>query len=632
MNLVYLVILLLLAILISNIINHFVPMVAVPVIQVLLGVGITLLPIHYIVEIKPVIFFTVFVTPLVYYSGMTIDKKAIWSLKKEIFDMAIVLVILTSIIAGAFVHILIPTIPLAAGMSLIATLCPTDDVAVDTVERYYFVPGKMMDLLKGESIFNDVSSIILFQIGISVIISGAFSPMESLIQFFYIAIGGILVGIGLSLVKILIIKWILLEGIQNETIHILISILFPVLTYLMAERLEVSGIVAIFVAGLMSMFEYGKNNPDTASLTLASKNIWSVISFSLEGMVFVILGMQLPSIIYSLWKMEFSVSSGNLIFFAVLICIALFLFRFLWGLIVLPKSTYMDNERPVSKWKAAMIFSLAGARGAVTLAAVYSIPIVLDNDILFPEREMMIVLTMGVTIVSIIVTYFILPRLIPKKSVIGQEMYENGMYLAILQDVIDALEDSIDLEENQWERQIVIMRYKNRQRMFGGNQNPENSSNVDYQLSCQIMQWKQENIEQLKERGIVTDDTLRIYMDMMNNRRANRPLVHIRNNDIREIMISTTEYVLDNLHELETQNSSIQIQKAIQEQEQLLKRLRVLPRNPKIIDDNILYKIQKQGLVLERGFIQKAYEQGKITFQVAKKMKDNITMVELQME
>lgn len=71
-------------------------------------------------------------------------------------------------------------------------------------------------------------------------------------------------------------------------------------------------------------------------------------------------------------------------------------------------------------------------------------------------------------------------------------------YLAILQDVIDTLEDSIGLE-NQWERQIVIMRYKNRQHMFGGNQIPENSSNVDYQLSCQIMQWKQENIEQLKE-------------------------------------------------------------------------------------------------------------------------------------
>lgn len=136
-------------------------------------------------------------------------------------------------------------------------------------------------------------------------------------------------------------RWICSQGIVNQTTHVLIGVLSPVLIYCLAEHMDVSGILAIFISGLISSADYPKDNPDVAQITFSINNFWEVISFTLEGLVFVILGIEIPDIAINLWTGVFSVST-ELVFVAIILCfIALLLVRFLWYELTMPQKVFM---------------------------------------------------------------------------------------------------------------------------------------------------------------------------------------------------------------------------------------------------------------------------------------------------
>ena len=175
MDILFGIIIMLMAVLASNIINKFIPQIAAPIIQIILGILLALFSGSFQFRIESELLFAVFVAPLVYYSGRMINRKVMWKIRKEIANMAILLVVVSCVIVGILLHLFIPAVTIASGIVLIASLGPTDDVAIDTIERNYKIPGSLLELLKGESVFNDVSSIIIFQIGLQMIEAGKFS-------------------------------------------------------------------------------------------------------------------------------------------------------------------------------------------------------------------------------------------------------------------------------------------------------------------------------------------------------------------------------------------------------------------------------------------------------------------------
>ena len=163
MHIVFCIMIMLAAVLLADIIGKFFPRVPTPILQIILGVLITFLPISHGMEIEHEIFHFLFVAPLAYYGGMEMNKKVMWQMKKSVANMAVLLVILSGILVGGLIHALIPAVSLATAFTLMASLSPTDHIAVDNVERHSHVPENLMEMLKGESVVAEVTSVILFQ-------------------------------------------------------------------------------------------------------------------------------------------------------------------------------------------------------------------------------------------------------------------------------------------------------------------------------------------------------------------------------------------------------------------------------------------------------------------------------------
>jgi len=160
----------------------------------------------------------------------------------------------TVVAVGYLMNLLIPSIPLAAAFALIAALGPTDDVAVASVGKRVNVPPKIMSILQGESIINDASGIVSFQFALAAMLTGSFSLMQATGRFFVVALGGIAVGLILSWLKYLLVHWIRSLSMENVTLHLLLGLLTPFVIFLIAEALHVSGILAIFAAGIAHSF------------------------------------------------------------------------------------------------------------------------------------------------------------------------------------------------------------------------------------------------------------------------------------------------------------------------------------------------------------------------------------------
>ena len=653
MHIVFCIMIMLAAVLLADIIGKFFPRVPTPILQIILGVLITFLPISHGMEIEHEIFHFLFVAPLAYYGGMEMNKKVMWQMKKSVANMAVLLVILSGILVGGLIHALIPAVSLATAFTLMASLSPTDHIAVDNVERHSHVPENLMEMLKGESVVAEVTSVILFQVGLSYLTTSHISVGHTILEFLWLLLGGIIVGVVLSLIKIVLVQWLCIHGIKSQTIHTLLGVLFPILVYLIAEMLEVSGVLAIFIAGMMSSFEYNKAVPDTTHLTIASKNIWQFLTFSLDGLVFVYLGMEIPELFIALLDESFGVSIGWIIVVILLISLALFTIRFLWGFLTLPKNVreVKEGEAPLSRVRTALIFSMSGARGAITMATVSSIPVLMSTGEAFPNRELMLIIAMGVIICSVLVSYIILPFVAPvhhhEKGKVDDEIMNE-----ILQTVITRLEHEATAD-NFLETQFMIQNYRDLQKVL----KIRNIDEEQHKFDTVIFDWESANLEKMVNDGEVTEKAAKLYLHsaeqkQKKNRHANlfpnlrmifglQKIKHDEQEKTKtveaflKIKKSNTEYVLKQLQQ-QTEFSQVLCENKKAELLNFLEILEELDKNERTdrqtIEQDVLADVALCSMNMERDAIQEMYEAGKISYGTSVSMKNDITLLELQME
>jgi CPA1 family monovalent cation:H+ antiporter len=410
---------LLLAVVVSGVISRVLPSALPrPLVQIGLGAIIGTAA-GTRVELDPELFFLLLVPPLLFLDGWRIPKDELFRDGKAVLGLALGLVFLTVLGLGLFVHWLIPAMPLAVSFALAAVVSPTDPIAVGAVAQKVTIPKRMMHILEGESLLNDASGLVCLRFAIAAALSGTFSLATATSTFLWMALAGVAIGGAVT--------WLAITGKALFARHfgddqgssILISLLLPFGAYLAAEHLHASGVLAAAAAGIAMTFA-GNGAAVGASTRIRQRAVWDMLQFTLNGVIFVLLGEQLPGLLVG--ARDAVAGTGHdsawwLLIYVVAIVAVLAALRFGWVWLSLQLTLFRARRRggdqagsPPRRIIGAM--SVAGARGAITLAAALTLPLTLSDGAPFPARDLVILLASGVILASLVIASIGLPLLL----------------------------------------------------------------------------------------------------------------------------------------------------------------------------------------------------------------------------
>ncbi len=362
-------------------------------------------------------FMLLFVAPLLYSDAKHFPKKELWELRAPIFANAIWLVFLTTILGGFLINFFVQEISLPLSFALAAVLSPTDPVAVQGIAEQVKLPKRLLSLVSGESLINDASGLIAFKYALAAFLTGTFSFRAATQDFIYMAIIGALIGYLLAKFIRLVETALLRQGIQDVVLHTTIQILAPFIIYISAEMAHASGVIAVVVAGVISIRQDSVYRRQYSEIKLVTNRVWEIIIYQLNGIVFVILGASLPFAMHSA-MVNPSINNFTLIWYVIITWFILLIIRTFWsyGYMWMSyfKSRNMVEVKP--KFYTALLTGLTGVRGAITMAMVLSLPFFLANGDLFTERYLVIFLASGVILMSLLVAVITLPFLTKKKT------------------------------------------------------------------------------------------------------------------------------------------------------------------------------------------------------------------------
>lgn len=463
MEMLEFVLLLLAAVLVSAVLDQMMPRVSLPLVQIAIGAIVILLvgtPVD--VAIDPELFLVLFIAPLLFDESRHASKRGLWDNKGSIVSLAIGLVIVTVLVVGFVLNWIEPSIPLAAAFALGAALGPTDAVAVTALGKDIRLTGRQKSLLSGEALINDASGVVSFQFAIAAAVTGAFSLVDAAQSFAISFFGGIAIGLIAGFLALLAMKAIRGYGYESITVHVVFEVFTPFIVFLAAEHFGTSGILAVVAAGLLITLLPQKPTPVAARLKIASNSVWETLVFVINGVVFVMLGMQLPKAIMPSWRSD-EVSSLLLCGLVLLVTALVVGVRFIWVLVMERCDSSAKRRTGKQLVRDALVTTLSGPKGAVTLSIIMTIPFTLSTGEAFPQRDTLIFLASGVILCTLLLANFVVPVLAPKEDSPDEteEQDVNAVTIDILKRVIRQLREQ-KTPQNESSTQIVIRQYSER--------------------------------------------------------------------------------------------------------------------------------------------------------------------------
>jgi CPA1 family monovalent cation:H+ antiporter len=528
MESVEVVLAMLLAVVASGYVGRILPFgVPLPLIQIALGALVAGVFRHG-AELEPDIFFLLFLPPLLFLDGWRIPKVGLFRDKGVIIELALGLVLFTVLGAGFLMHWLIPELPLPVAFALAAIVAPTDPVAVSAITSRIPMPPRLMHIIEGESLLNDASGLVCFRFAVAAAMTGTFSFAKAGVTFLWVALAGIAAGVAVTFAITRTHAYLARRFGEDEGMPILINLLTPFGAYLVAEHMQASGILAAVAAGItMSYVEL--SGSATPSTRIRRGVVWDTLQFALNGVMFVLLGEQLPDIVrgalrppgetFDPWWL-----AGN----ALALSLGLVLLRFTWVWISM-HLTILNQRRlgqQVFKPRMRLILatSFAGVRGALTMAGVMTLPLALPDGSPFPGRPLVILLASAVIVVSLLLASVALPRLlrgleVPPETSAEQE--EDRARQAAVQAAVEAVERAgrerstdPDAELHANACGMVVNLYRHRLRdiqLEGGGSNPDfhaaRQAETDYRLTA--LRAERDTILRLGRRREISDETAR---------------------------------------------------------------------------------------------------------------------------
>ena len=383
--------------------------VAYPILLVVAGLGISLVPGVPVIKIEHELIFVIFLPPLLYEASWAISWKELWRWRRIITSFAFVVVFLTALSVAFIANAFIPGFSLALGFLLGGIVSPPDAVSIGAILKFVKVPKRMSSILEGESLLNDASSLIILRFSMIAVATGQFIWYEAALSFSWMVIGGLGIGLLVGYLFMKVHKYLP----TDVNMDIALTIVTPYVMYIIAEELHSSGILAVVSGGLLLSNErhYFLNSTSR----LRSVNVWESFIFILNGIVFLLIGLDLQEIITGLQGISLSSAIG----YGMLITVVIILVRILSSYGALLVTLVMKNFIPVANsrspgLKAPFIMGWSGMRGVVSLAAALSIPLNLNDGSEFPQRNLILFITFTVILLTLVIQGLTLPLILKK--------------------------------------------------------------------------------------------------------------------------------------------------------------------------------------------------------------------------
>lgn len=555
----------------SSVIDKFVN-VSIPVIQVVIGLLVALvLPSVQEVHLESELFMLLFIAPLLFNETRETNIRALLLNLNSILSLAIALVVVSVLSVGYALHLMVPSIPLAAAFALASALGPTDAATVTALKSNIHLTHRQQTLLLGESLINDASGVVAFQFSVAAAVTGAFSLVDAAGSFTVLFVGGVAMGIITGFAFSAINAMLGRLGYEDTVANVLYEVLTPFLVYLLAETFHVSDVLAVVAAGLVIALPRRQSNKALfARQKLVSDSTWKVISFLINGTIFVFLGMQLPLAVLP-------GTNGGLNILQILgivVVITLFMHgvRFAWlyaletyklhkgGHLCTGKDDESDSEdtngendlagsssdgekpdqplaelgseqtseqiaeqpkptcaiKPISITSAeiiknVLVTTVAGAKGAVTLSIILTLPFTTQFGAAFPQRDLLITIAAGVILATLLLADNLLPMLSKSPeadSDLPERLYKGE--IAVLEATLGELRSMLQSENAKAKYlpalRLTITRYTNR--LFASRITVPGSGELVKKLVLHETEVQQKCLEELRERHIKTQNPI----------------------------------------------------------------------------------------------------------------------------
>jgi Na+/H+ antiporter len=381
--------------------------ISYPIFLVIAGLGISYLPGIPSMSIDPEVIFLIFLPPLLYEAAWYTSWNDFWRWRRPIAFLAFGLVIITSLAVAFLSSSLIPGFTLAIGFVLGGIVSPPDAIAATSVLKNIKVPRRITTILEGESLVNDASSLIVLRFALAAVITGQFSLPHATADFFLSTAMGIVIGLGVGYVMYLIHRYLP----TTSSIDAAFTLISPYFMYLAAEQFHFSGVMAVVSGGLFLSYRSHAIFVD-GQRRLQAINVWATLVVILNGLVFILIGLELP--IISAGLAGYSVLQAWIYGLAISALVIVIRMLWIYPVAYLPRlfSKRIRDSEPHPGWKGPLIIGWAGMRGVVSLAAALSLPIMTAANVNFPHRNLIIYITFVVIMVTLVFQGLTLPYLI----------------------------------------------------------------------------------------------------------------------------------------------------------------------------------------------------------------------------
>jgi monovalent cation/hydrogen antiporter len=398
---VYLILIILALVMLANKLR-----LAYPIVLVLGGLALSFTAQFSNITINPELVFFIFLPPLLYEAAWQISWKEFWKWRRVITSFAFPIVIITSCVIAYVSSELIPGFTLALGFLLGGIISPPDAISATTIMRQVNVPKSLVSIAEGESLLNDASSLIVFRFALAAVITGQFYFQQAATSFALVILMGIVIGLFVGGIFYAIHRWLP----TTTSIEIVLTLVTPYCMYYFAEYFHFSGVLAVVSGGLFL------SSKRQSMLTFQSRiqgiNVWTNIVFVMNGLIFLLIGLQLPSIARQLGDISLGRAIGYGLFISVVLIVTRLLCTLGASLFTRLVSRFITVADPNPGWRNPLVLGWSGMRGVVSLAAALSVPVLIQEEQPFPYRNLILFITFIVILVTLVFQGLTLPWLI----------------------------------------------------------------------------------------------------------------------------------------------------------------------------------------------------------------------------
>ncbi|HZO87021.1 MAG TPA: Na+/H+ antiporter [Chthonomonadaceae bacterium] len=390
-----------------------------PVLLVLGGLVLALVPGLPTIQLNPDLIFLLFLPPLLYWETLSVPFRDLRANTRPILWLAIGLVLATTGAVAWVAHRVIPGLTWPAAFVLGAILAPTDEVAATEVATRLPIPRRVLTILEGESLINDAISLVAYRMAVAAAVTGAFSLRSASLQFLAVGLGGVSIGLAVGWG----IAWLRRRLLADPPVENTISFLTPFAAYLLAEALGASVVLAVVTIGLY----WQRQGPRIVSsrARLQAQAVWQMLSFLLNGLLFILTGLQLRLILSAGLPQSVPVVLG----YIASILVTLILVRALWVFLVayVPRalSPRLRRQDPYPPWQSVLLIVWTGIRGGISLLTALAIPLTLAGGQPFPQRSLILYIAFVIILATLLLQGLSLPWLIRLLKIPEEDGWEQ---------------------------------------------------------------------------------------------------------------------------------------------------------------------------------------------------------------